>query len=172
MPCSEYRLTQSLGRIISQKTSVMIQAKEVMPQNVMFVIMSKIASIQDVIKKHLPLFTSIDAIILSSVNPMTLCNLEKVVRERALTTITINIPCSQEPLQELVLSIVEMPTCIFSPHIATTQTLCDHISRIIESSHTTPPWSWLSPPMTAPSVSPYSSPTSALAAFCHVQAPL
>ena len=111
MPCSEYRLTQSLGRIISQKTSVTIQAKEVMPQNVMFVIMSKIASIQDVIKKHLPLFTSIDAIILSSVNPMTLCNLEMVVRE-ILTTITINIPCSQEPLQELVLSIVEMPTCI------------------------------------------------------------
>ena len=31
---------------------------------------------------------------------------------------------------------------IFSPHIATSQTLCDHISRIIESSHTTPPWSW------------------------------
>lgn len=85
-----------------------------MPQNVMFVIMSKIASIQDVIKKLLPLFTSIDAIILSSVNPMTLCNLEKVVRERErdLTTITINIPCSQEPLQELVLSIAEMPTCI------------------------------------------------------------
>ena len=71
----------------------------------MFVIMSKIASIQDVIKKHLPLFTSIDAIILSSVNPMTLCNLEMVVRE-ILTTITINIPCSQELLQELVLSIV------------------------------------------------------------------
>lgn len=83
-----------------------------MPQNVMLVIMPKIASIQDVIKKHLPIFTSIDAIILSSVNPMTLCNLEKVVREQSLTTITINIPCSQEPLQELVLSIVEMPTCI------------------------------------------------------------
>ena len=81
MPNPKYRFTQSLGRIISQKTSVTIQAKEVMPQNVMFVIMSKIASIQDVIKKHLPLFTSIDAIILSSVNPMTLCNLEMVVRE-------------------------------------------------------------------------------------------
>ena len=52
-----------------------------MPQNVILVIMPKIASIQDVIKKHLPLFTSIDAIILSSVNPMTLCNLEKVVKE-------------------------------------------------------------------------------------------
>ena len=81
MPCSEYRLTQSLGRIISQKTSVTIQAQEVMPQNMLFAIMSKIASIQDVIKKHFPLFTSLDAIILSSVNPMTLCNLEKVVRE-------------------------------------------------------------------------------------------
>ena len=81
VPNSEHQFTQSLGRIISQKTSVTIQAKEVMSQNVMFVIMSKIASIQDVIKKHLPLFTSIDAIILSSVNPMTLCNLEKVVRE-------------------------------------------------------------------------------------------
>ena len=81
MPRSEHRLTQSLGRIISQKTSVTIQAQEVMPQNVMLVIMPQIASIQDVIKKHLPLFTSIDAIILSSVNPMTLCNLEKVVRE-------------------------------------------------------------------------------------------
>ena len=89
-----------------------MQAQEVMPQNMMLVIMSKIASIQDVIKKHFPLFTSIGAIILSSVNPMTLCNLEKVVREQSLTTITINIPCSQEPLQELVLSIVEMPTCI------------------------------------------------------------
>ena len=54
MPNSEHRFTQSLGRIISQKTSVTIQAQEVMPQNVMFVIMSKIASIQDVIKKHLP----------------------------------------------------------------------------------------------------------------------
>lgn len=112
VPCPEHRFTQSLGRIISQKTSVTIQAQEVMFQNVMLVIMHKIASIQDVIKKHLPLFTSIDAIILSSVNPMTLCNLEKVVREQSLTTITINIPCSQEPLQELVLSIVEMPTCI------------------------------------------------------------
>lgn len=61
---------------------------------------------------------------------------------------------------------------ILSPHIATSQTLCDHISRIIVSSHTTPPWSWPSPPKTAPSVSPYSSPTSALAAFCHVPAPL
>ena len=81
MPCPEYRFTQSLSRIISQKTSVTILAKEVMPQNVMLVIISKIASIQDVIKKHLPLFTSIGAIILSSVNPMTLCNLEKVVRE-------------------------------------------------------------------------------------------
>ena len=29
-----------------------------------------------------------------------------------LTTITINITCSQEPLQEPVLSIVEMPTYI------------------------------------------------------------
>lgn len=83
-----------------------------MPPNVMLVIMPKIASIQDGIKKHLPPLTSIDAIILSSVNSMTLCNLEKVVREQSLTTITINIPCSQEPLQELVLSIVEMPTCI------------------------------------------------------------
>ena len=81
MPCSEHRLTQSLGRIISQKTSVTIQAQEVMPQNVMLVIMPQIASTQDVIKKHFPLFTSIDTIILSSVNPMTLCNLEKVVRE-------------------------------------------------------------------------------------------
>lgn len=112
MPRSEHRFTQSLGRITSQKTSVTMQAQEVMPQNMMLVIMSKIASIQDVIKKHFPLFTSIGAIILSSVNPMTLCNLEKVVREQSLTTITINIPCSQEPLQELVLSIVEMPTCI------------------------------------------------------------
>lgn len=54
VPCPEYRFTQSLGRIISQKTSVTILAKEVMPQNVMLVIISKIASIQDVIKKHLP----------------------------------------------------------------------------------------------------------------------
>lgn len=54
MPNPKYRFTQCLGRIISQKTSITIHAQEVMPQNVMLVIMSKIASVQDVIKKHLP----------------------------------------------------------------------------------------------------------------------